>query len=130
MNQLEIIRLLNDWEKRDFNYGDADCCQFAGWVVKNLTGKDYLETFNYNTESQANAIIRSNGTLEDTVSTVLGESTESINELPDGSPVLVNIPNDEVMGIKLGKQAVCLAKHGFLTVSQNQIKVGWKLWAL
>ena len=85
--QLRVLQALNKWQRRDFDYGDADCCQFAGFVVKELTGKDYLADFDYTSEDEANQIIRSNGDLEATVSSVLGDSTKDIDSLPDGSPV-------------------------------------------
>jgi len=51
--QLRILQALNKWQRRDFTYGDADCCQFAGFIVKELTGKDYLADFNYSSEEEA-----------------------------------------------------------------------------
>jgi hypothetical protein len=106
--QLQVLQALNKWERREFTYGNADCCQFAGFIVKELTGKDYLVDFNYNSEEEAYDIIRSNGDLEDTVSTVLGESTSDIKGLEDGSPVMVTIPDNHLLGIQLGDYAICL----------------------
>jgi len=125
--QLQVLQALNKWERRDFTYGDADCCQFAGFIVKELTGTDYLTDFHYNSEDEAYQIIRSNGDLEDTVSTVLGESTDDIDSLPDGSPVLVTLPDTQLLGVKLGNQAVCLTLKGFIRLPKELIVSGWKV---
>ena len=126
--QLQVLQALNKWERRDFTYGDADCCQFAGFIVKELTGKDYLTDFHYNSEDEAYEIIRSNGDLEDTVSTVLGESTADIDSLPDGSPVLVTLPDTQLLGVKLGNQAVCLTLKGLARMPEEFIVLGWDIW--
>lgn len=125
---LKVLQALNKWEKRNFDYGDADCCQFAGFVVKELSGKDYLAGFDYKTEDEANQIIKSNGDLKDTVSSVLGEPTSDIDTLPDGSPVLLDLPEGSAMGIKLGKSAVGLVKKGMTKISNQYISVGWQAW--
>jgi hypothetical protein len=123
--QLRVLQALNKWQRRNFDYGDADCCQFAGFVVKELTGKDYLADFDYTSEDEANDIIKLNGDLKDTVSSVLGAPTEG--HLTDGSPVLVDLPEGEAMGIKLGNYVVCLVKKGFVRIPEESIITGWEL---
>lgn len=125
--QLRVLQALNKWEKKDFDYGSVDCCQFAGFIVKELTGKDYLADFHYNSEEDAYSIIKSNGDLEDTVSTVLGEPTEDINSIPDGSPVILKLPSGQLLGVKLGKEAVCLTQKGFIRMPSEYIAAGWIL---
>ena len=126
--QLQVLQALNKWQRRDFTYGDADCCQFTGFVVKELTGKDYLADFDYTSEDEAYQIIKSNGDLEATVSSVLGESTKDIDSLQDGSPVLLDLPEGSAMGIKFGKCAVGLVKKGMTKISDEHISVGWQVW--
>ncbi len=125
--QLRILQALNQWKRRDFNYGDADCCQFAGFIVKQLTGKDYLSDFDYNSERQANQIINKNGDLTETVSTVLGDPTKNYKSLDDGSPLLVLINDAQLLGVKLGNQAVCLTQKGLTQISEEFIVVGWDI---
>ena len=124
--QLRVLQALNKWEKKDFDYGSVDCCQFAGFIVKELTGKDYLADFYYNSEEDAYS--KSNGDLEDTVSTVLGDPTEDVDSIPDGSPVILKLPSGQLMGIKLGKEAICLTLKGFSRIPENYIAAGWVLW--
>ena len=124
---LQVYQALNKWEKKDFDYGSVDCFQFAGFIVKELTGKDYLADFHYNSEEDAESIIKDFGDLEDTAASVLGEPTEDIRSLSDGSPVIVKTPESQLMGIKLGNTAVCLVKKGFARIPEQHILSGWDL---
>lgn len=123
-----VLSALNKWERQEFDYGTVDCCQFAGFVVKELTGKDYLADFHYNSEQDAVSIIKDFGDLEDTASSVLGQPTEDVASLKDGSPVIVKTPQGQVMGIKLGNTAVCLVKKGMIRIPEEHIASGWDLW--
>tara|TARA_B100001939_G_C16905983_1_gene602335 strand:- start:821 stop:1216 length:396 start_codon:yes stop_codon:yes gene_type:complete len=126
---LNVLQALNKWEKKDFDYGAVDCCQFAGFIVKELTGKDYLADFHYNSETDAESIIKDFGDLEDTAASVLGMPTEDIKSLKDGSPVIVKTPQGQVMGVKLGKTAVCLVHKGMIRIPEEHIASGWDVWA-
>ena len=125
---MKVHQALNKWQRRDFTYGDSDCCQFAGFIVQEITGKDYLATFAYNDQSEAESIIKSNGDLEDTVSTVLGQPTYDVSRLPDGSPVILKFPSGPLIGVKLGKSAVCLTLKGLTKMPEEYIAAGWALW--
>jgi len=57
----------------------------------------------------------------------LGPPTEDINSLKDGSPVVVKTPQGQVMGVKLGKTAVCLVKKGMIRIPSEHIASGWDL---
>ncbi len=127
---LRIHQALNKWRKRDFDYGDADCCQFAGFIVQELTGKDYLATFEYASQCQADDIIAGHGGLKDTVASVLGSPDYSFHKLDNGSPVLCEMPYGQLLGIKLGSVAIALGKKGFINIPQSMIKLGWNLWKL
>jgi len=125
---LKVYQALNKWEKKEFEYGSVDCCQFAGFVVKELTGKDYLSDFHYNSEQDAEILVKDFGDLEDTAASVLGDPTEDIDSLPDGSPVIVKTPDGQIMGVKLGDKAVCLVKKGLKQIPREYIASGFKLW--
>ena len=122
---IKVLQALNKWERKDFDYGSVDCCQFAGFIVKDLTGKDYLADFHYNSEEDAGTIINGFGDLIDTASSVLGNSTTDTDRLPDGSPVIVVLNGIQIMGVKLSDTAVCLVKKGMIRIPSDHIKVGW-----
>ena len=122
---IKVLQALNKWERKDFDYGSVDCCQFTGFIVKELTGKDYLADFHYNSEDDAGTIINGFGDLIDTASSVLGNSTTDTDRLPDGSPVIVVLNGIQIMGVKLSDTAVCLVKKGMIRIPSDHIKVGW-----
>ena len=124
---LQIHQALNKWQKSDFNYGSVDCCQFAGFIVRELTGIDYLRDFAYESEQAADQIIEGFGDLESTAASVLGTPTQAIETLADGSPVIVKAPEGQLMGIKLGTVAVCLVKKGLARIPAQHIYSGWNL---
>ena len=125
---ISVLSALNKWERQEFHYGTVDCCQFAGFIVKELTGKDYLADFHYTSEADAESIIQGFGDLEDTAASVLGTPTEDIQSLKDGSPVIVKTPQGQVMGVKLGNTAVCLVHKGMIRIPKEYIASGWDLW--
>lgn len=125
---ISVLSALNKWERQAFHYGTVDCCQFAGFIVKELTGKDYLADFHYTSEADAESIIQGFGDLEDTAASVLGTPTEDIQSLKDGSPVIVKTPQGQVMGVKLGNTAVCLVHKGMIRIPKEYIASGWDLW--
>ena len=127
---LQIHQALNKWHKSDFNYGSVDCCQFAGFIVRELTGIDYLRDFAYESEQAADQIIKGFGDLESTAASVLGDPTQAIETLADGSPVIVQAPQGQLMGIKLGSVAVCLVKKGLARIPRQHIHSGWNLCKL
>lgn len=127
---MQIHQALNKWQKSDFSYGSADCCQFTGFIVKELTGIDYLRDFAYESEQSADQIIDGFGDLEQTAASVLGAPTRDFESLTDGSPVIVQAPQGQLMGIKLGTVAVCLVKKGLARIPRQHIKSGWNLCKL
>jgi hypothetical protein len=127
---LQIHQALNKWQKAEFDYGSVDCCQFAGFIVRELTGIDYLRDFAYESEQAAEQIIDGFGDLERTAASVLGVPTRDFESLADGSPVIVKAPQGQLMGIKLGSVAVCLVKKGLARIPRNHIHSGWNLCKL
>ena len=124
--QLTVIQALNSWKRRQFKYGDSDCCQFVSHVLLELTGKDYIQKFGYDTEGAAEQILAEHGGLEGLVSYALQESPS--DNFGDGDPVIVELPIiGQAMGIKLGNEVVCLTQKGMTKVSARYIFRGWKI---
>ena len=124
---IDTAKALNAWNKRRFDYGDADCCQFARFVVREMTGVDHMSPFNYSSEGEAQLIIDRHGSLGETVDAVLGESV-NVEALHEGSPVLLRLPHvDEVLGIWHNGKAVALTAGGFITVAAIYAQRGWNV---
>ena len=120
-----VIQALNAWERREFTYGDADCCQFVAHVIKHISGKDYSAAFAYNDETEANQLIVRFGSLKGLVTEILGNPSD---KLLDGDPVISVFPIiGETMGIKLGNNIVCLTEKGLATMPNKYQKSGWSI---
>ncbi len=122
---MRVHAALNKWQKRDFKYGDADCCQFIAFVVKELTGKDYSAGFQYESEAQAELLVGREGELVDFIGSILGEPSD---ELKDGDPCIVVAPIvGQVCGIKLRDKVVCLTSKGFAQIPDRYLVSGWSV---
>ena len=120
---MRVHAALNKWQRRQFKYGDADCCQFIAFVVKELTGKDYAANFHYESEAQAQVLVGRKGTLLEFIGSILGEPSKT---LQDGDPCVVRLPIvDQICGIKLGDYVVCLTSHGMARVPERYVLAGW-----
>jgi uncharacterized protein YuzE len=122
---MRVHNALNKWKRREFNYGDADCCQFAAFIVKELTGKDYSERFKYDSEAQAEVLVGREGELVDFIGSILGDVSSDIK---DGDPCIVDIPMiGQVCGIKLSDRVVCLTQKGMVQIPDRYLIAGWSV---
>ena len=122
---MKVHMALGKWGRRDFKYGDADCCQFAAFIVKELTGKDYSEQFKYESEAQAEVLIGREGELVDFIGSILGDVSSDIK---DGDPCIVDIPMiGQVCGVKLSDRVVCLTQKGMVQIPDRYLIAGWSV---
>ena len=123
--KMRVHDALNKWQKRDFQYGDADCCQFIAFVVKELTGKDYSTNFKYQSEAEAELLIKRQGELVDFIGSILGKPSL---RLKDGDPCIVAAPIiGQICGIKLRDKVVCLTDKGFTQIPDSYLLSGWSV---
>ena len=121
------LKAFNTWDKRAFQYGDADCCQFTGHVIREITGIDYMKLFDYENEPEAQRIIDHHGGLEKAVETLLGKPP-TLDNLQDGAPVLVQAPiMAQARGGRFGKFIVGLSHRKIVRVSEKYFVHGWAL---
>lgn len=119
----DTLSALNDWKRREFAYGDADCCQFISFFIERFSGNNYAAQFDYASEAEAYELINQHGTLVDFLKHVLGTPSEHIE---DGDPVVCRLPIvGDFAGVKLGNKVVCLTEKGFTQVSETTIVCGW-----
>lgn len=122
---MRVHLALNKWQRRQFKYGDADCCQFTAFVVKELTGRDYSSQFEYASEAEAELIVGRKGELVDFIASVLGKAS---SDLKDGDPCVVDIPIvGQVCGIKLSDKIVCLTEKGMVRIPDRYLLAGWSV---
>lgn len=119
-----VRQALNTWKRREFKYGDADCCSFVAHVASELTGRDYRQFITYANEAEAYGIIASHGGFEALMDSIFIHQGEP----KDGDPCLLNIPIvGEIMGIKYQNSVVCVTKHGLTQIKDRYIVRGWNL---
>jgi hypothetical protein len=124
ISRYDVIRAMGSWKRREFKYGDADCCSFIAHVTSELTGRDYRRFITYASESEAYGIIDSHGGFESLMDSVFENKGDPV----DGDPCLVKLPIvGEMMGIKLDKTVVCITKFGLSQMPQRYIIRGWNL---
>ena len=121
----ETLNAINKWDRRPFRYGDADCCQFTAFIVKQLTGRDYARQLSYSNEQEADALISAKGDLRDFAESILGEPTGG---LKTGAPVIMRVPTiGQAMGILLGDKIVSVCERGLIRVDKRYLVCGWSL---
>lgn len=118
----ETIKALNDWQRREFVYGDSDCCSFVAFIANKLTGRDFSEFLTYSSEREAYDMIDEHGSFEALIDRVFGEPAEP----NDGDPCMLELPIiGKVMGIKLGDTVVCVTKKGLTRMPTKYIIRSW-----
>ena len=119
----QVLNGLNAWQRQQFEYGVADCCQFAAHMVKALGGPDYAADFEYESESQAAEILAKHGGLRGFVRSILGPCTD---DLQDGDPVICQLPvMGDAMGVMLDGNAIVITEKGMIKIKDNHIVMGW-----
>ena len=122
---IKVYAALNKWQRRTFSYGDADCCQFTAFIVKELTGKDFASRFNYSDEKTAYELVCKHGSLVDFIKSILGKPSDALS---DGDPCVIDVPIiGQVCGIKLRDKVVCLTEKGMTQVPDRYLLGGWSV---
>lgn len=118
----ETVKALNEWQRREFMYGDSDCCSFVAFIANKLTGRDFSEYLNYSSEREAYDIIESHGSFEALMDTVFGDPAEP----NDGDPCMLELPIiGKIMGIKLGDTVVCVTQKGLARMPIKYLIRSW-----
>lgn len=119
---IDVISALNAWQRREFVYGDSDCCSFVAFIANNLTGRDFSEYLTYSSEREAYDIINSHGSFEALMDSVFGEPRDP----SDGDPCMLELPIiGKIMGIKLGETVVCVTQKGLARMPIKYLIRSW-----
>ena len=121
-----LLRVAGRWRARPFEYGVADCCQFARDLVREATGVDYGREWTYASEEEAEGIIEQHGGLEGLVSRYLGEPVGP-DDLEVGDLCLVQAPGFEMLAAKSGQGAYGPSRKGIVMVQSHRIAKGWAI---
>lgn len=108
-----------------FQYGVIDCCLFAARMVQASTGVDYSKKFKYSSQSEAEQIIDSYGSITAMLTDLLGDPS---SDYGDGDPVLLNLPKiGETVGIFCDGKVFVKCKSGVMKITANNIIRGWAI---
>lgn len=126
----EVLDAINRWPGGSFEFGRVDCCQFAGWMVRELTGKDVYSEFQYSTHRDALWLLRRAGGLTGLLTRVLGDPV-GVHELGPGDVALISVDGDELAGVCIDSERVAVLTESGRPVEINTILVsrGWKCQA-
>lgn len=125
---MRVYAALNKWKRQPFDYGNADCFQFACFIIKQMTGKDYAYGYDYQSEQEAKKVIDrvgKTGSLSDALDNVFGNRTDDPR---DGDPCVVKVPLvGEATGVKAKGFIVCLTEKGLTRVPMRYFLTGWRV---
>ena len=103
-----------------------DCCQFTAFIVYKITGKNYANGLEYESELGADALVAKYGDLVGVLTRAIGEPPNQAES--DGDPCVVDVDGiGQVAGIKYGETVICLLQKGFIRLPDNLIIAGWNL---
>lgn len=128
---MSIYGVINRWATRPFGYGSGlDCCQFAGEVIKEITGRNPMSAFSYDSKWQARAIIAEHGSLRQAITATLGEPIP-VERAEDGDPLLVELRERHPrLAALVGDEMVGVCWHGRCIVRTQRGVTDWPLdWA-
>ena len=106
MSLSEVIR---EWSDKPFEYGTADCCQFVGAVVEEVTGNNPMDGFSYTDQRGAESAI--DGDLQARITEVLGDPIP-VSQAKNGDVLMIDMDGKPLVAIMLGGQAVYKTSHG------------------
>ena len=114
-----ISQVLLHFSNTKFSYnGMADCCVFAGEIVKAIHGYNPMASFNYTNKAEAIRAIRKSGDLVQAVTEILGEPL-TVEGAEDGD-ILVAMQTD-------GEWIVGVALDGRMAVKTKASLMDWPL---
>lgn len=107
----DVVKAIGRYEFEPFCYGQLDCCLFAGKVVEDVHGQDFMSQFEYDDIRGAARILKKYGGLRGLVTFLLGDETLA-TEAEDGDVVLIDrrgIHED----MRISIRSVGIASGGF-----------------
>lgn len=119
---MSIYSVIQEWADKPFAYGQ-DCCQFAGAVVKELTGSNPMDAFNYHNEATALRIIKEFGGLDKAMIATLGEPIP-VDETEDGDVLLAD-GGYQLAGVRFKGTCVVKTRQGVTNWPLDRAKMGW-----
>lgn len=113
-----------------FEWGKNDCVMFAAKWCEIATGKNFYSSYpEYNSEEQAYAIIKNNGSLREMVSGALGVANENYRNARRGDIVLLHFNGHETLGVidDTGERISCVSKDRLARLPIRCLSCYWSI---
>lgn len=123
-----IEHVIERWQRRAFDYGEADCCQFVGECIEAVTNWNPMSAIPvYSNEHEANMTIAALGGLEAAITTVLGIKPFYAYDSTKPGVTLHELPDRELCGFLWRGRCIVRTKRGVTDWSPRLIKRVWIL---
>ena len=120
---MTVAQVIEQWQGRPFEWATTDCCQFVGACIEAVTGRNMAELVDYDSETDARALISEAGGLAAVVSSVLGEPLERAPGNDD--VVLVNDGTQDIVGFVWQERIVLRTPKGLSDWPLERAEVAW-----
>lgn len=117
----KVFSVIQKYDGLPFRFG-VDCCQFAGDVIKTITGSNPMDSFDYASEAEANAIISSFGSLKSAMTHALGNPDGS---LETGDVALVKSSGIQAAGVVYKNRLVVRTQRGVMDYPIDRAICSW-----
>lgn len=105
--------IIDKYTSTEFEYGIADCCQFAGEVIERQTGRNPCREFDYSSRAEAYEIIASYGSIEALLDAKIGPGIQGVYDPNDGDIGLCKTETGfELVGVVYAGRIVVLTQNG------------------
>lgn len=123
----KLLEVMADHERREFVWGQDDCCLFVARCIDAMTGSE-VETAiaaEYDDEPSALRLIAKHGGLAGAVIHFLGEPVEVY--AGRGDVVLIDGGEGDALGICLGSHIIAMGPDGLRRVPRKEILKVWRV---
>lgn len=116
---------LEEWSRKPFAWGSADCVRFAARWVELHTGADPMAGYDYASALEAARVLREGGGLERLVSRVLGPLQRDRRGMEPGAVVLSAFGLGQTLGIAATPRVFVVRSELGLVPVQAELAIGW-----
>lgn len=118
---------IEEWRHRPFQYGSADCWQFAGDVILAITGVDYRDRFpKYESCRAALRILAERGGMLGLAESTFGQP-KHVAFANEGDVVIGDFGNGLTAGICLGVNSCATGDKGLIFIPTSKVVAAWSI---
>lgn len=127
-----MMQSIEDGKRRDFAWGQHDCCVFAARVADAMTDGDYvrrlLRQFDYNSQADIDALFSANGGLRGLMTDFMGEPVGWMQSAQGDVVLMLDAEDKEVLGVCEGSAVICATAKGVIPLPMSRAVCAWKIY--